>query len=207
MGLSGFLIGLGITVYKVLNSFGFIRSINISKLSFTGGIIYYKEYTGSYKKIGENFKDIAEIIKKFKLSDYCIIAIYYDDAEKTEENKQKAIYGLYKKINVKNFKPNDDLEEYLKEHKYIKGELSNTNSLYASWEYVNIFSMLLGIKKFYQTLHKNLKDEHFKKLYRIKEDQFKLCIELYDSDTSMSFFIPLINHEQFMLHKDLKKDK
>ena len=207
MGVSGFLIGLGITIYKVLNALGFIRSINISKLSFTGGIIYYKEYTGSYKTIGKNFGDIAEIIKRFKLSDYCVIAIYYDDPEKTEENKQKAVYGLYKKINVKNFKPNEDLENYLKEQKFVKGELANTNSLYANWEYVNIPSMMLGIKKFYETLHKSLKDDHFKKLYRIKEDQFKLCVELYDSDTSMSFFVPLINHNQFMLHKDLETDK
>jgi hypothetical protein len=116
-------------------------------------------------------------------------------------------YGIYKKVNVKNFKPNEDLEKYMTEEKFNKAELSNTNSLYSSWEYINTFSMILGISKFYQTLDKSLKDQHFLKQYRMKVDQFKLCIELYDSENSMSFFIPLINHEQFMLHKDLKKDK
>ena len=207
MGLTGFLLGIGITIYKVLNSIGLIRSINISKLSFTGGLIYYKEYTGSYKKIGQNFEDLYNIIKKFKLSDYCVIGIYYDKPNESNENNQKAVYGIYKKVNVKNFKPNEDLEKYLTEEKFIKAELSNTNSLYASWEYINMFSMILGITKFYQTLDKSLKDEHFKKQYRVKEDQYKVCIELYDSENSLSFFIPLINHEQFMLHKDLKKDK
>ena len=206
MGIKGFLIGIGITIYKVLNSIGLIRSVNISKLSFTGGLIYYKEYTGSYKKIGQNFSELSNIIKKFKLSDYYIIGIYYDKPNETKEENQKAVYGIYKKVNVKNFKPNEDLEKYMTEEKFNKAELSNTNSLYTSWEYINTFSMILGISKFYQTLDKSLKDKQFTKQYRIKEDQIKLCIELYDSENSMSFFIPLINHEQFMLHKDLKKD-
>jgi len=207
MGLTGFLLGIGITIYKVLNSIGLIRSINISKLSFTGGLIYYKEYTGSYKKIGQNFEELNKIIKKFKLSDYYIIGIYYEKPNESNENNQKAVYGIYKKINIKNFKPNEDLEKFLTEEKFIKAKLLNTNSLYASWEYINMFSMLLGISKFYKTLDESLKDKDFKRQYRIKEDQFKLSIELYDSENSISFFIPLINHEQFMLHKDLKKDK
>ena len=63
MGIKGFLIGVGITIYKVLNSIGLIRSINISKLSFTGGLIYYKEYTGSYKKTGQNFSELSEELR------------------------------------------------------------------------------------------------------------------------------------------------
>ncbi len=54
-------------------------------------------------------------------------------------------------------------------------------------------------------MDKNLKDDNFKKIFRVDESQIKAFIEAYEFEhNSMSFYVPLINGDKFML---FKKDK
>ena len=64
--------------------------------------------------------------------------------------------------------------------------------------------MLTGIQKFNSTLKKNLNNPDFKRTYRIKDGDCKIVVELYETDTNIAFYIPLMNVDKFKLYK---KDK
>ena len=64
--------------------------------------------------------------------------------------------------------------------------------------------MMLGISKFNFGLKQKLNDPDFKKTFRIKDTDCKIIVELYDNNSSIKFFAPLTNVEQFQLYK---KDK
>ena len=54
-------------------------------------------------------------------------------------------------------------------------------------------------------MDKNMKDDNFKETFKVDESQIKASIEVYKFDhSSMSFYIPLVNGDKFML---FKKDK
>ena len=64
--------------------------------------------------------------------------------------------------------------------------------------------MIIGIMKFYASMKKNLEDALFRKMHKIKENP-KLCIELYESESKMEFYIPITNADKFFFYK--KEDK
>ena len=65
--------------------------------------------------------------------------------------------------------------------------------------------MLIGIKKFYAELHDSLKNKYFRKNYKIESEEVKVCIELYESDSCLKFYVPLSQYESFLIHDDFKK--
>ena len=64
--------------------------------------------------------------------------------------------------------------------------------------------MIIGYIKFYKLLNNKLKDDFFKKQFRVNEKKIKVTIEVYEfHNNNMSFYVPL-NGESFMI---FKKDK
>ena len=55
-GLPAGLLGLAISLGKILYSLGYMKSIKIFKSSISKGILYTKDYTGSYKNIHIAYK-------------------------------------------------------------------------------------------------------------------------------------------------------
>ena len=72
--------------------------------------------------------------------------------------------------------------------------------IYSTWEFSNSFTMVMGIMKFYALMKKNLEDAMFRKMYKIKENP-KVCIELYESESKLEFYIPIANEDKFLVYK------
>ena len=195
------IIGLPFIIWKILDIFGITRKITFSRGTFTTGMVFLKDYQGPYFKNKEAFAEAANLIKSFKLKDYIIIGIYYDRPGEVDESKLRYSIGIYKK-NLD--KPDSSLESYCNSKDYYYAELPDSNCLYSSWDYSNLFAMMLGISKFNFGLKQKLKDADFKKTFRIKDTDCKIIVELYDNNSSIRFFAPLTNVEQFQLYK---KDK
>ena len=53
-------------------------------------------------------------------------------------------------------------------------------------------------------MNKNLEDAVFRKMYKIKENP-KVTVELYQSESRIEFFIPIVNEDKFFVYK--KEDK
>lgn len=70
-----------------------------------------------------------------------------------------------------------------------------------------MFSLLIGINKFYKELNVNLENETFRKQYKVKSKEYKCSIELYDSLDVVKFYVPTTNEDKFMLHDSLKEGK
>ena len=206
--LAGFWIGMicsCIVVYKILSFFGITRTPSIFVGSFVEGISFTKDYFGSYTKHQKEFMEAGQLIEKFKLKDYSLIALYYDSPNSVEENKLRCSIGIYTKSKNSIEKITEEFEKYCEENGYNKNELPNARSLYSNWDYFNFASMIIGIQKFYKLIYKNLKDDNFKKLFKVDESKIKAMIEVYErSNDSMSFYVPLINGEKFMLFKNNK---
>ena len=76
--------------------------------------------------------------------------------------------------------------------------------IYSYYEVSNNFTMIIVISKFYSIMNKNLEDALFRKMYKIKENP-KVTIELYQSESRIEFFIPIVNEDKFLVYK--KEDK
>ena len=206
-GLPAGLLGLAISLGKILYSLGYMKSVKIFKSSISKGTIFTKDYTGSYKNIYIAFQEAETLIHKFHLqNDYKVIALYFDP-ETTPYNKKRACVGIYKKISTAEDKIDLNLEDFCKEPKngFKISNFESTPALYATWDYVNNFSMLIGIKKFYAELHDSLKNKYFRKNYKIESEEVKVCIELYESNSSLKFYVPLSQQESFLIHDNFKK--
>ena len=67
--------------------------------------------------------------------------------------------------------------------------------------------MMVGILKFYKILNQGLKDPVFKKMYRLNE-KTKVCIEIFETESKMKFFIPTVDEDKFLVYrKDDDKHK
>ena len=206
-GLPAGLLGLAISLGKILYSLGYMKSVKIFKSSISKGILYTKDYTGSYKNIHIAYKEAVTLIHKFRLgNDYKVIGLFYD-SENTPDDKKRACVGLYKKLVSPDDKVDLNLEDFCKDSKngFKISNFESTPVLYANWDYVNTFSMLIGIKKFYAELHDSLKNKYFRKNYKIESEEVKVCIELYESDSCLKFYVPLSQYESFLIHDDFKK--
>ena len=204
--LGGFwlgLIALCIVIYKVLDMFGIIRNIIIYKGSFGDGIVFTKDYYGSYNNLQQAFNEAKKLISTYQLKDFLIIGIYYDKADSPDQNKLRSSIGIYKQNRGFPDKVPEEFERYCQNNEYNKNELPNTSSLYASWDYFNTFTLITGIKKFKSTLYSKLKDPSFKRLFKVDENKVKVIVEVY-KEKEVNFYVPLLNVDKFML---FQKDK
>ena len=204
--LGGFWIGLialCIVIYKVLDMFGIIRNIIFYKGSFGDGIVFTKDYYGSYNNLQQAFNEAKKLISTYQLKDFLIIGIYYDKADSPDQNKLRSSIGIYKQNRGFPDKVPEEFERYCQNNEYNKNELPNTSSLYASWDYFNTFTLITGIKKFKSTLYSKLKDPSFKRLFKVDENKVKVIVEVY-KEKEVNFYVPLLNVDKFML---FKKDK
>ena len=91
--LTGFWLGLlstSIVIYKILSYFGITKSPLIYQGSFQGGVLFTKDYIGSYSKNQAAFCEAGQLIKKFKLKDFLIVSFYYDSPSSVEEKKLRS---------------------------------------------------------------------------------------------------------------------
>ena len=204
--LGGFwlgLIALCIIIYKLLDMFGIIRNIIFYRGSFADGIVFTKDYYGSYNNLQEAFNEAKKLISTYQLKDFLIIGIYYDKADSPDQNKLRSSIGIYKPNRGFPDKVPEEFERYCQNNEYNKNELPNSNSLYASWEYFNTFTLINGIRKFKSLLYSKLKDPSFKRLFKVDENKVKVIVEVY-KEKEVNFYVPLLNVDKFML---FKKDK
>ena len=204
--LGGFwlgLIALCIVIYKLLDMFGIIRNIILYKGSFGDGIVFTKDYYGSYNNLQQAFNEAKKLISTYQLKDFSIIGIYYDKADSPDQNKLRSSIGIYKQNRGFPDKVPEEFERYCQNNEYNKNELPNTSSLYASWDYFNTFTLITGIKKFKSTLYSKLKDPSFKRLFKVDENKVKVIVEVY-KEKEVNFYVPLLNVDKFML---FQKDK
>ena len=200
------IIGLLIIVLRVLKMFGFFRSPSFFKGAFCEGIAFLKDYQGPFYKNRNAFKEALNLINTFKLNEakegkdkFSIIGIYYDKPGEVEDSKLRYSVGIYQKNKGFPEKPSRELEAFCNSNGYYYAELPNTSALYSSWEYTNSIAMLTGITKFNYSLKQNLKNPDFKRTYRIKDGDCKVVIELYETDSSIAFYIPLMNPKDLLL--------
>ena len=198
------LIPLGIAIYKTLSILGLIRKCGFFRGSFVEGVVFTKDYIGPYSNNQIAFQEALRLIRNFKLKDYVIIAIYYDLPENDDKNLKYSV-GVYRKNVGFPEKPPAEFERYCNENGYNQTELPNATSLYSSWEFHSFYTLKIGIKKFYDSLKQNLNDDNFKRAYKIRDASLlKTCIELYESESLVSFHVPLLFADKFNV---FKKDK
>lgn len=205
-GLYYGLFGLVIIIYQILRILGFFRHPQISKASFCEGISFLKDYQGSYKNCGAGIEEALKIIKTFKLDEikvkYVVIGIFYDNPETVEESKLRYSIGIYQRNLGFAENPPRELESYCKDNNYYFAELPNANSIYGSWEYSNSFALMKGIDKFYSGLKTKLNDDSFLKTYRVKKGtKCETIVEVYEFDSKIAFYAPLLNVDKFNLYK------
>lgn len=199
------LIATCIVVYKILSMLGILRNVSFYRGPFYEGVIFTKDYLGPYSQHEEAFKDAFKLIELYKLQDFVPIALFFDSHDKVEENKLRCSIGIYKKNVGFADKLPDEFERYCENNGYNKAELPNATSIYTSWEFFNIYSLKMGIKKFNQLLKKSLNDANFKRTFNFNESKLKATVELYNKDfNNVEFFVPILNGDKFLV---FKKDK
>ena len=122
------LIASCIIIYKILSYFGITRTPKILVEHFAEGLSFTKDYYGSYRKHHNEFMEACQLIQKFKLKDFLIIALYYDSPNSVEERKLRSSIGIYTKN--KSFIENipKEFEKYCEENGYNKNELPSSRS-------------------------------------------------------------------------------
>ena len=204
--LYGFL-GLGVIIFRFLHIFGFTRSPQIYRGAFSEGVAYLKDYQGSYKN-PEAYKEAAYLINTYKLKGFLVIGIFYDRPGEVPEEKLRSSIGIYRRNQGFPDPVPKEFESYCQTNNYYSVDLPMNSCIYSTWEFSNSFTMVMGIMKFYALMKKNLEDAMFRKMYKIKENP-KVCIELYESESKMEFYIPIANEDKFLVYKkddSLKRD-
>ena len=200
--LYGFL-GLGVIIFRFLHIFGFTRSPQIYRGAFSEGVAYLKDYQGSYKN-PEAYKEAAYLINTYKLKGFLVIGIFYDRPGEVPEEKLRSSIGIYRRNQGFPDPVPKEFESYCQTNNYYSVDLPMNSCIYSTWEFSNSFTMVMGIMKFYALMKKNLEDAMFRKMYKIKENP-KVCIELYESESKMEFYIPIANEDKFLVYK--KEDR
>ena len=196
--LYGFL-GLGVIIFRFLHIFGFTRSPQIYRGAFSEGVAYLKDYQGSYKN-PEAYKEAAYLINTYKLKGFLVIGIFYDKPGEVPEEKLRSSIGIYRRNQGFPDPVPKEFESYCQTNNYYSVDLPMNSCIYSTWEFSNSFTMVMGIMKFYALMKKNLEDAMFRKMYKIKENP-KVCIELYESESKLEFYIPIANEDKFLVYK------
>jgi hypothetical protein len=160
--------------------------------------VFYSDYQGEYKDIGQKFENLKLIMNKFKLSQDCnyfFFGIYYDNPQVIKDVKNcRAVYGIGRSSQSPQGR---DMEDYLLKNDFKKSSLPGTQSLTSLFEYIYKISMFIGIYKYYSALHTNLKDETFRRQFMVKGD-FQGSVEIYRNN-SIQFFRPYDHLPSFKL--------
>ena len=202
--LYGF-IGLGIIIYRFLNTFGITRSPTIYKATFKECTAYLKDYQGSYRN-PNSYKEALDLLKTLNLEKFGVIGIFYDKPGEVTEDKLRCSIGVYKLNKGFADPPSKELEKYCKDNNYYMTELPTASSIYSDWDFSNSFTMMMGIMKFYKKLDNNLSDPMFRQTYRLsKEFKPKISIEIFKSESKMEFYVPYVDVDKFFVYK--KEDK
>ena len=202
--LYGFL-GLGVIIFRFLHIFGCTRSPQIYRGAFSEGVAYLKDYQGSYKN-PEAYKEAAYLINTYKLKGFLVIGIFYDRPGEVPEEKLRSSIGIYRRNQGFPDPVPKEFESYCQTNNYYSADLPMNSCIYSTWEFSNSFTMVMGIMKFYALMKKNLEDAMFRKMYKIKENP-KVCIELYESESKMEFYIPIANEDKFLVYKKEDRQK
>ena len=202
--LYGFL-GLGVIIFRFLHIFGFTRSPQIYRGAFSEGVAYLKDYQGSYKN-PEAYKEAAYLINTYKLKGFLVIGIFYDKPGEVPEEKLRSSIGIYRRNQGFPDPVPKEFESYCQTNNYYSADLPMNSCIYSTWEFSNSFTMVMGIMKFYVLMKKNLEDAMFRKMYKIKENP-KVCIELYESESKLEFYIPIANEDKFLVYKKEDRQK
>lgn len=197
------LIILSLSIFLILRSTGIFTSIQIYTSHINSGIIYVKDYQGSYKQIGKEIYILLCMLKKFNLENtYSIFCIDYDNPldVKTDKSKCKASVGIYKE-KTENFETDKEIENYAKENEMVSKMIPKTRSLRGDWKYGNFLAMIVGIKKFYLKIHEKLSDPKYCEEVNARKEEIKIAVEIYRPSGKINFNIPFENQEEFMLYK------
>ena len=206
-GFRAGIISLFIVIYRLLSIFGITTTPQIFQNHFKPGICYIKDYKGAYSSHVNEFIYVDKIIKEKNLYDFSIIALYYDNPQTVKEDKLRCSIGLYKINNEGGNGLSPEDERFLINDGFRKHELVDSKSLYICWNYINVFSMMIGIKKCYALLHKKMSNKRFMESFQIKEEQIKVSIEVYDNffgNKNIHFYVPFENGDKFLIYQ---KDK
>ena len=195
-----------ITLYRLLNIYGFTKKIQIFQNHFRPGICYIKDAVDLNTNFTKLFNDITNIIYQKKLNDFGIIVFYYDKFAKVKENEQRFSIGIYKK-NYGNYVVKEEINEFLVKEGFRKHDLVDAKALYCKWDYFINITKKIGIGKFYRLINAKLKSEKFMKAFNIEENQLKVAIEVYDEffgNKCLHFYIPFENVDKFILDQKNK---
>ena len=204
-GLLFAIIPLAFGFYKILHALGFIRNPEFFRGSFAEGIAYVKDYEDA--DIQKAFIEASKLIRNFNLKDYVIIAIYYDKIKTVENEKQRSSIGIYRRSKTFPEKMPEEFERYCTENGYNEFELPTATSIYSQWFYYTSYTLMIGIQKFYSSLKSQRYNETFKRNMRINDPNLiTTCVELYEYEEKISFYVPLLFRDNFMLYKNDKKE-
>lgn len=173
---------------------GLFRSIIFLRNNFEECLVYYYDYVGEYYNISKEFEKISILTQKYKLKHAIPFGIYYDDPRKVDPKTCRAVVGILKRGG----KQEEDWE-ILKESNYRKDYIPTSLCLSANFPHVNSMSLVIGIKKFYNSLRTNIKKESWRNAYGLKED-IPCSVEIY-GESLLEFFVPIENAEEFNLLK------
>ena len=202
-GLLFAIIPLAFGFYKILHTLGIIRNPEFFRGSFAEGVAYVKDYVGEDNR--EAFIEASRLIRNFNLKDFIIIAIYYDKIKTVENGKQRSSIGIFKRIKTFPEKMPEEFERYCAENGFNQFELPGAASIYSQWFYYSSYILMVGVQKFYSSLKKQLYNETFKRNQKIRDpDLITISIELYEFEQKISFYVPVLFREKFMLYQ---KDK
>jgi len=194
------ILGLSITFIYFTYRLGIFTQIKFYRGSFPKSEIFYLEYQGMYRNVGEKFMNISQILDKFKLSQnehFSYIGIYYDNPNAIVDQTQcRAVIGILKESNYKNYPSEAEFEDYLKQKKFKKATLPDSICVASSFTLNYMIAMFVAIKKFYGSLTKNMKSEEFRRQYEISD--FNFSVEVCQKNL-MKFFIPTKNIQDFYL--------
>lgn len=190
-------------IYKLLHTLGIIRNPEFFRGSFTDGTAYLKDYVGSDNR--EAFIEASRLIRNFNLKDYKILAIHYDLIKPVENGKQRSSIGIFKRDLGFPDKMPDEFERYCKENGYNQFGLPMSACIYSHWVYYSSYTLMLGIQRFYALLRSQINDETFKRNHKIRDSNLiTSCVELYESENRVCFYVPVLNRERFLVYQ---KDK
>lgn len=193
-------LGLSLTFIYFTYKLGLFTQIKYYRGNFPKSEIYYIEYQGMYRNIGEKFMSICEILDKFKLREnehFSNIGIYYDNPNAIVDQTQcRAVIGILKENNYKNYPQEAEFEDYMKQKKFKKAVLPDSTSVASTFILNYMIAMFVAIKKFYGGLENNMKREEFRRQYGISD--FTFSVEVYQKNL-LKFFIPVKNTQDFCL--------
>ena len=197
------LIGIGY-IFTIKNNF--LGDIDIIYSKLNEGIVYCKDFNGSYQKNGAAFQEMNNLIYKFRMEKKCkLISLYYDNPNTCRKEKQRATIGIYKeKENEEDLCIDQEMEKYILENGFKKSIIKTTKAIVGNWKYdmsSGMISYLVGVKKFYDKYMKLLSEEAFQKKTGLSDkNPPKVSVEVFTDKDKVDFIIPYGEVDSLMIH-------